>query len=73
MVKPGERVRFNVAFLRSTGQYTGDEAPTHWGPFARGVVLNTEPLGPETVLAIVRWDDGETTRVNTANLETIVK
>ena len=35
--------------------------------------LNTEPLGPETVLAIVRWDDGETTRVNTANLETIVK
>lgn len=63
----GTRVAFSRNFLRSTGQYTGPDAPTHVGPWARGEVKALQPCGP-VVLAYVHWDDGRCGNVNVNNL-----
>jgi hypothetical protein len=67
----GDTVRFTRAFLQSTAMGSGPPAPTSLGPFARGTVTAIEPLSPGSalVLATVVWADGESTRVNVANLE----
>ena len=66
----GDRVRFTAAFLRSTGQYTGPDAPASHGPFARGEIVDNEMWHPGVLFAVVRWDDGTETTVNFHNLET---
>lgn len=53
----GDRVAFTREFLRNTGQFTGKPAPTNFGPFARGTVMESEDLAG-TVLVRVMWDDG---------------
>lgn len=63
-VKVGDRVRFTAPFLRSSGQYTGPEAPACYGPFARGVVT---VVGDFCVQ--VEWDDGTLSGCNPGNLE----
>lgn len=62
----GDRVRFTAAFLRSTVQYTGPEAPCSYGPFARGKVVS---MSGSTDLVRVLWDDGYEKPVNRFNLE----
>jgi hypothetical protein len=69
MIEVGDRVRFTAKFLRSTGQYTGEPAPTSYGPFARGEVLNIIPLSGTTLLAEIKWDDTFRSKVNIDNLE----
>ena len=65
-----KRVRFTKSFLQSTGQYTGPDAPTSYGPFAKGKVIHTKVMPTSlTILVTVEWEDGEVTRVNEANLE----
>ena len=59
----GDKVAFSRAFLRSTGQFTGPEAPASYGPFARGEVH--EHIPP---YVWIRWADGQETRVNPHNL-----
>lgn len=60
--KPGDRVAYSRAWLRSIGAYT-DKLP-----FARGTVTALTPLG-ETTLATVHWgDDDIPPRVNVLNL-----
>ncbi len=63
--------RFTRAFLQSTAMGSGPPAPTSLGPFARGTVTAIEPLSPSSplLLATVVWADGDSTRVNVANLE----
>ena len=62
---PGCRVMVAREHLRNTGQYTGPEAPTHIGPFARGkLVVWDDKYLPSTRLAKVLWDNGKVTRVN---------
>jgi hypothetical protein len=63
----GDRVRFTVGFLRSTGQYSGPEAPTSFGPFARGRVIADVEKMPD--FRLVKWDNGRETPVLAANLE----
>src|ERR1700733_3631259 len=46
----GDRVAYNVNFLRSTGQTTGDT------PRLRGTVRAVEPLGAVTLVSIA-WDN----------------
>jgi len=67
----GDTVRFTRAFLQSTAMGSGPPAPTSLGPFARGTVTAIEPLSPSShlLLATVVWADGDSTRVNVANLE----
>ncbi len=67
----GDTVRFTRAFLQSTAMGSGPPAPTSLGPFARGTVTTIEPLSPSSppLLATVAWADGDSTRVNVANLE----
>lgn len=43
-----DRVAYSAAFLRSTGQYTGDV------PFLRGEIVAVEPIG-ERQLCTVQW------------------
>ena len=72
MITPtiGDRVRMSTKHLRSSGQYTGPEAPTSYGPFARGVVIAAQPFGgPGHELLTVKWDDGDTHPVLDVNLE----
>ncbi len=66
----GDTVRFTRAFLQSTAMGSGPPAPTRLGPFARGTVTAIEPLSPTSalVLATVVWADGDSTRVNLANI-----
>ena len=68
----GARVMYCAAHLRSTGQYTGPEAPTSFGPFARGrLVEGGATLGglDPVRFAVVRWEDGEQRPVLRSNLE----
>ena len=67
----GDTVRFTRAFLQSTAMGSGPPAPTSLGPFARGTVTAIAPLSPGStlLLATVAWADGNSTRVNVANLE----
>lgn len=68
MITIGSRVRMTAEWLRSVGYYTGPEAPTNTGPFARGVLESTEPCGGMT-LARVKWDNGHLSPCNVLNLE----
>jgi len=71
-VKVNDRVQFSPEFLRNTGQVTGEPPPTHFGPFARGVVVdlpNGESFAASSELVKVLWEDGEKTWVNKRNLE----
>jgi hypothetical protein len=65
-IQVGDVVGYSKAFLRSTGQYTGD------APFARGKVTALHPLGTETILAEIDWDKPDLpSRVNVKNLSTV--
>jgi hypothetical protein len=66
----GDRVQLSAMHCRNTGQFTGPEPPTAYGPHAKGRVTSFEQLGPESRLAHVRWDDGTTRPVLLSNLET---
>lgn len=66
----GDRVRLSSQHCRNTGQYTGDAAPTAYGPFARGRILEFNQLGPDTQLAMIEFDDGTRRNVHVGNLET---
>jgi hypothetical protein len=57
--QPGDRVKFAVTFLRSTGQYYGDPAPCSSGPFARGTVDEVLELEFGRQAVYVVWDDGD--------------
>ena len=50
--KPGQRVAFSRAFLKSTGQLTGD------APFMRGTVKSCQPIG-RNFYCLIFWDDRE--------------
>jgi hypothetical protein len=65
---PPIRCRFTSGFLRSTVQHTGPDAPTSYGPFARGYAVPA-PEFTASRMALVTWDDGNTSHVLTANLE----
>lgn len=75
-LQEGDRVAFARAFLRSTGQFTGPEAPTSYGPFARGEVERVHrgwrgPFDPDSRVSPwvdVRWDDGRRGTVHVGNL-----
>jgi hypothetical protein len=61
-IKAGDTVAYAKAWLKSTGQYTGDT------PRARGVVKTIEPVGGLR-LAVIAWDTPELPeRVNVKNL-----
>jgi hypothetical protein len=45
----GDRVAYSVAFLRSTGQTTGD------APRLRGTVQDVQQLG-QVALIVIKWD-----------------
>jgi hypothetical protein len=63
----GTRVAFAREFLRNTGQFTGQDAPTHVGPFARGIVKAVVSFGARK-LVMVHWDDGHAGNVLDCNL-----
>ena len=65
---PPVRCRFTSGFLRSTVQHTGPEAPASYGPFARGYAVPA-PEFTASRMALVTWDDGNTSHVLAANLE----
>ena len=48
----GQRVALSRAFLRSTGQLTGD------GPFLRGTVESCQPIGTRQ-LCYIQWQGRE--------------
>lgn len=50
--EPGQRVAFSCAFLKSTGQITGET------PFLRGIVESCQPIG-QRQLCHVLWDGRE--------------
>jgi peroxiredoxin len=64
----GDRVRFTKAFLQSTVQYTGPEAPCSHGPFAKGTVMEVLPM-VDTNICMVAWDGGDDYGVLAPNLE----
>ncbi len=65
-LKIGDRVRYSRLFLRSTGSYTGDL------PFAKGKIVGFTPLGPETKLADIAWENCDCPpRVNVFNLSKV--
>jgi hypothetical protein len=62
-ISVGDKVRYSPAFLRSTGQYTGDI------PHARGTVVALKLFGNVT-LATIDWANPEIpAKVLTSNLE----
>jgi len=64
-IKAGDTVAYAKAWLRSTGQFTGD------APQARGVVKTIEPVG-ELRLAVIAWDTPNLPeRVNVKNLSRV--
>ena len=69
--EPGQRVRLHTQFLRDTAQYTGEPAPTSWGPFATGYVLDSAPLSGGRSFVSVMWADGDDHHVLNSNLEAI--
>jgi hypothetical protein len=60
----GDTVAYSAAWLRSTGQYTGDI------PRAKGKVVDLTVLSPDVTLAIVDWGGNPEipTRINVRNL-----
>lgn len=59
----GDKVAYSAAWLRSTGQFTGDL------PHARGTVTDLKVLSADVVLATVDWQNEEIpNRVNVRNL-----
>lgn len=61
-IQAGDEIAYTAAFLRSTGQYTGDV------PQAKGRVTALVPLG-ETMLAEIVWDTPDLPRrVHIANI-----
>ena len=64
LIKVGSKVCYRRAWLRSTGNSTGDL------PFARGTVLSIDAtLGPEGGIASIDWKNDEIpARVAVANL-----
>lgn len=72
----GDRVAYSRGFLRSTGQYTGPEAPCSYGPFARGtvsIVHDDRERRPAWECVAVHWDDGRDSNVNVNNLVKVSK
>jgi len=67
--QPGDRCRYASAFLRSTNQLTGPDAPTDQGPWARGTVLNVTPFDGTPDLVQVIWDNNRIGRALASNLE----
>ena len=67
-MRAGDRCQYAATFLRSTGQYTGEEPPTSSGPFARGRVIAVDPFGGGRALITVRWDDGRESKALDGNL-----
>lgn len=67
-MKEGTTVRYSRAHLRSTGQYTGPEAPCSHGPFAKGEVIGFRKGFPQHVEVL--WADGATFLVHRGALET---
>ena len=66
---PGARVQISAAHLRNTGQFYGDPAPCHVGPFARGEILRMdEEYLPGKAVALVRWDNGREMHALLVNL-----
>ena len=71
MLSIDQRVQFSTSFLRNTGQYAGNDAPTSKGPFARGTVTKLEPVGAKNALVSVTWDNGVRSNVLMSNLKGI--
>ena len=63
-MNPGTKVAYSVQFLASINGSHSDMA--HY----RGEVTELISLG-STILATVKWDNGEEYRVNTANLAVV--
>lgn len=61
MLTVGDKVAYSAAWLRSTGQQTGDV------PFARGVIKGFQSIG-STTIAVVDWDRDMPPKVNVKNL-----
>ncbi len=72
-LQPGTRVMIAREHLRNTGQYTGPPAPCHTGPFAKGEIVTIDDtyLGKGTVVANVKWDDGQTRHILPCNLHPV--
>lgn len=70
-LRVGSAVRFALAHLRATMQYSGPDAPTSYGPHARGTVLEVRRHGGLRGPAVcrVQWADGRVTSVLETNLE----
>jgi hypothetical protein len=66
-LKVGDRVKLSRDFLRNTGQMTGPRAPTSYGPFARGEIIELTTIGPLPI-AVIEWDDKHVSKVNVGNL-----
>jgi len=64
-------VRYSTQFLRNTGQFAGDPAPTSCGPFARGQV--DSDVDDARSVASVRWEDGNVSSVLALNLEVLTQ
>lgn len=65
----GARVQISSAHLRQTGQFYGDPAPTHIGPFARGEILAMDDnYLPGANVALVLWDNGREMHALLSNL-----
>ena len=64
----GYRIAFARNFLRATAQFTGPDAPTHRGPFARGEVVEIGGRFGGGVILRIRWDDGDLGIVLSVNL-----
>jgi hypothetical protein len=66
-VKVGDTVMYSRAWLRSTGQFTGDIC------FARGTVNELQPLG-EVTLAVIDWGGADLPeKVNVKNLSRVTE
>ena len=62
-ISVGDQVAYSAAWLKSTGQHTGEI------PFARGTVTALTVLSPETTIAVVDWGTDEIpAKVNVKNL-----
>lgn len=62
-IQVGDQVGYSHAFLKSTGQHTGD------APRAKGKVVDLVKVGDRLTLALIDWDTPDMPRrVSTANL-----
>jgi len=75
-MKIGDRVRYTAKFCRNTGQYSGPDAPTSSGPWARGSIVQiNEPFarydgGPlDRGMVGIKWDNGNESMVLNCNIE----